>query len=147
MPLGQAGAARRGNGDCVYGAARLGPCGASGGSTSTERNASPGGACRDSRRQLLGRQRFGQLQFHHFVDPSIPTARAKGKRHPRFGMKPFAHASSNPARRNQPLEAPHQVAVPDQTQVSLLAKTNAYSLSNHRFELLPAAAVGGGTKL
>ena len=33
---------------------------------------------RQSPQQLLGRERFGQFDFHDLVSPSIPTAKAKG---------------------------------------------------------------------
>ena len=111
-----------------------------GGRTSTDRNANPGGACRDRREQLLGLGRFGQFDFHDLVFSLDSDRQGQGERHPRFGVKPLAHAQRQPGAAKQPLQAPHQVPMSDQAQVSLLAKSNANSWSNHWFELSPPAA-------
>jgi hypothetical protein len=42
-------------------------------------------------------------------------------------MKSLAHAQRHRGAAKQPLETPHQVAMPNQSQVVLLAKTNTYS--------------------
>ena len=70
---------------------------------------------------------FGQLQFHHLVISLDSDRQGQGKRHPWFRMEPLAEAQRQPGAAEQSLQAPHQVAVPDQPQVSLLGKTNAYS--------------------
>jgi hypothetical protein len=46
-------------------------------------------------------------------------------------MKSLTEAQRQAGAAEQTLEAPHQIAVPDQPQVSLLGKTNTYSQSNH----------------
>ncbi len=77
--------------------------------------------------QLLGGVALGQLEFHHFLDSLNPDRQGQGERHPRFRMKPLTEPQRQPGTVEEPLQTPHQVAVPDQPQVSLLGKTNAYS--------------------
>jgi len=93
--------------------------------------------------ELLGKARFDQFHFHHFIDSRDSDGQCRGEADPRLRVIPFAHAELQPGTPEPPLETPGQIPVPDQAQVSLLAKTNAYSLQNHsvlRFPPLPLAA-------
>jgi hypothetical protein len=50
-------------------------------------------------------------------------------------MKPFTHGQRQAGAAEQPLEQSRQVPVSHESQISLLAKTNTYSLSNLGFAL------------
>jgi len=97
---------------------------------------------RQAQHELLGLRRFGQFKLHDLVASFYADRQCQGKRDAGLGMKPLAQGQRQPGAAKQPLQAPHQVPMTDQTQISLLAKSNAYSWSNHWFELSPPAANG-----
>jgi hypothetical protein len=77
--------------------------------------------------RCFARNGFGQFEFHHFIDSLDTDRQGQRKRHPRLGVKPLAHAERQVGAAEEPFQAAHQIAMPDQPQVSLLRKTNAYS--------------------
>ena len=125
--LGQRGVARRGNLGLIGCALDL--------SFSTAVGEDFDGAEREPRRSMRRQSSpqffpvvpFGQLDFHHFIDSLDSNRQGQRERHPRFWMKPLAETQRQPCAAEQPLHAPHKVAVSNEPQVSLLAK-NGYVL-------------------
>ena len=104
-----------------------GPCGALG-QRFDRAERSPGGRLRRKCAATIRRRKAASASSNSITSssPSIPTAKAKGKRHPRFRMKPWLKLSVSPARRNNARSTASGRGA--RSAASLLACKNEYVL-------------------